>query len=123
MAGVVHVPWYATVFRGDKLEAALQEIAPLALRYGATSYAVHRNRDDPYKMLQMSAFESKQDWERYWNGPDMIRFRAVNQSLYQVPLLYSWATITIEGSIETEGGVQHEGLQTTTGASGTGDMM
>ena len=32
MAGVVHIPWYATVFRGDKLEAALAEIAPLALK-------------------------------------------------------------------------------------------
>jgi hypothetical protein len=123
MAGVVHVPWYATVFRGDKLEAALQEIAPLALRYGATWYAVHRNRDDPYKLLQMSTFESKEDWERYWYGPDMVRFRAVNQSLYQVPLLYSWATVTVEGGIGTEGGVGHAELQTATGASGTGDMM
>ena len=26
-AGVVHIPWYATVFRGDKFEAALLEIA------------------------------------------------------------------------------------------------
>ena len=99
MAGVTHVPWYATVFRGDKLEAAIAEIAPVALRYGATWYAVHRNRDDAYKILQMSAFESKSDWERYWNGPEMIRFRAVNQSLYQVPLLYSWGDITVEGAL------------------------
>jgi len=102
MAGVVHVPWYATVFRGDKLAAALQEIAPLALRYGASSYAVHRNRDDPYKLLQMATFESKEDWERYWNGPDMIRFRAVNQSLFQVPLLYSWADVIVEGYLDEE---------------------
>ncbi|MCW3030549.1 MAG: hypothetical protein JWM66_682, partial [Solirubrobacterales bacterium] len=27
MAGVVHVPWYATGFRGDQLEAALADIA------------------------------------------------------------------------------------------------
>ena len=40
MAGVVHIPWYATGFRGDKLEAALAEIAPIALRYGATQ--LHR---------------------------------------------------------------------------------
>jgi hypothetical protein len=100
MAGVVHVPWYATVFRGDKLEAAIAEIAPLALRFGATWYAVHRNRDDAYKILQMSAFESKSDWERYWNGPEMIRFRAVNQSLYQVPLLYSWGDITVQGELD-----------------------
>jgi hypothetical protein len=104
MAGIVHVPWYATVFRGDKLAEALKDIAPVALRYGATSYAVHRNRDDAYKILQMSAFETKPDWERYWNGPEMVRFRAINQSLYQVPLLYSWADVVTEGAL-TEAGL------------------
>ncbi len=38
MAGVVNIPWYVTVFRGDQFEAAMGEIAPLALRYGATGY-------------------------------------------------------------------------------------
>jgi hypothetical protein len=99
MAGVVHVPFYATVFRGDKLEAAVAELAPLALRYGATSYAVHRNRDDSYKILLMVEFDSKSDWERFWNGPDVVRFRAINQSLYQVPLLYSWADVSARGGI------------------------
>ena len=47
-AGVMHIPWYATVFRGDKVAAALVEIAPVALRYGATDYAVYRSRDDRY---------------------------------------------------------------------------
>jgi hypothetical protein len=102
MAGIVHVPWYATVFRGDKLEAALSEMAPIALRYGATSYAVHRNRDDAYKLLQMSAFDTKEQWEAYWYGPEFNRFRAVNQALYQVPILYSWADLVIEGYIEEE---------------------
>ena len=90
MAGVVHVPWYATVWRGDRLEEALGQIAPLALRYGATEYAVHRNRDDPYSMVQMSAFESKLDWERYWDGPDFIAWRTEYSSFYQVPVLYHW---------------------------------
>ena len=48
MAGVVHIPWYATGFRGDSLEAELQRVAPLATRYGATSYDVYRSRDDRY---------------------------------------------------------------------------
>ena len=72
MAGVVHIPWYATVFRGDRLEAALREIAPLALRYGATEYGVYRSRDDAYKFLQWRTFESKLDWERYWTAPEFI---------------------------------------------------
>lgn len=121
MAGVVHVPWYATVFRGDKLEAALAEIAPISLRYGATRYAIHRNRDDAYKLLMMVEFESKSDWERYWNGPEMIRFRAVNQSLYQVPQLYSWADISIEGGIGE--GVEHVGGGTPAGVADSMDVL
>ena len=45
MAGAVHIPWYATGFRGDKLEAAVAEFAALSLRYGASSYSVYRARD------------------------------------------------------------------------------
>ena len=34
-------------------------MAPLALRYGATQYSVHRSRDDRYKITQMAWFETK----------------------------------------------------------------
>ena len=33
--GTVVIPWYATGFKGDAIEAALNEVAPVALRYGA----------------------------------------------------------------------------------------
>ena len=36
MAGTVIVPWYATGFRGNAFEAALNEVAAAALRYGAS---------------------------------------------------------------------------------------
>ncbi len=90
MPGVVHIPWYATVFRGDKLAAAVCEVAPLALRYGATQYRVHRSVDDKYKLTQMAWFDSKLDWERYWEGPEMTAFRARCSNMYQVPVLYVW---------------------------------
>jgi|SRR3954452_8622591 len=99
MAGVVHVPFYATVFRGDRLEAALAEIAPMALRYGASSYAVHRNRDDRYRILFMAAFENKVDWDRFWAGPEFTHFRVANSSYYQVPVVYTWNDVTIEGAM------------------------
>ena len=73
MAGVVHIPWYATGFRGDELEAALAEIAPVALRYGARSYAVYRYRDDRYKFLQMAEFERKDRLGALLDGPGVHR--------------------------------------------------
>jgi len=101
-AGSVHIPWYATGFRADRLDQGLAQIAPVAIRYGATSYAVYRYRDDRYKFLQVATFEDKIDWERYWGGPEFTRFRTVNQSFYQVPVLYQWADISVEGALPTD---------------------
>jgi hypothetical protein len=90
MSGSVHVPFYATVFRGDKLHAAIEEIAAVSMHYGATEWSVYRYRDDAYKLLLSVDFDSKEDWDRYWNGPEFVDFRIANQSYYQVPLLYGW---------------------------------
>ena len=98
--GVVHIPWYATLFRGDKFEVALQEIAPVALRYGATEYQVYRARDDQYKFLQMAHFEDKMDFERYWLGEEFVGWRADYSSWYQVPVLYAWQDIVIKGALD-----------------------
>ena len=75
MAGVIHIDWYATVLRQESFAAEVAAVAPLALRYGATQYSVHRSRDDRYKITQMAWFESKQDWYSYWEGLEMIEFR------------------------------------------------
>ena len=97
--GTVIVPWYATGFRADGLEAALNEIAPLALRYGASAYAVYRYRDDRYKFQQFATFEREVDWERYWEGREMTDFRARHSGWYQVPVLYGWWDLTASGSL------------------------
>ena len=99
MAGVVHIPWYVTLFRGDQFADAMQEIAPLALRYGATEYSVYRSRDDAYKFLQMATFQEKADFERYWYGEDFALWRADHSSWYQVPVLYAWNDLVARGGI------------------------
>jgi hypothetical protein len=101
MAGVVHIPWYATLFRGDKLAAAVREVAAVSLRYGATQYRVHRSREDAYRILQMMWFESRLDWERYWEGPEMVAFRADWLGKYQVPVVYAWHDELVQDVIES----------------------
>jgi hypothetical protein len=100
--GVVHVAWYATVLRGDKFEAALAEIAPIALRYGATAYSVFRGRDDSYRFLQTASFDDRLDWERYWAGPEFVDFRANTSSWYQVPVVPYWTDLVVSGALEAE---------------------
>jgi hypothetical protein len=66
------------------------EHAPLALRYGATQFAVHRSQEDRYKILEMLWFEDKRDWYRFWEGPEMIAFRRRHVAHYQIPVTYIW---------------------------------
>jgi hypothetical protein len=102
MAGTVIVPWYATGFRADGFEEALNEIASVALRYGASSYAVYRSKDDRYRFQQLAHFDRHVDWERFWDGPEMIDFRVRHSSWYQIPVLYGWWDRTAGGAVNGE---------------------
>ena len=102
MAGVVHIPYYATILRQDALTEEVTRVAPLALRYGATKYAVHRSNDDRYKILQMAWFESKADWYRYWEGPEMTAFRRRNSAHFQILLTYVWHEEVVAGELGPE---------------------
>lgn len=93
------VQWYATGFRGDAFEEALNDAASIAMRYGAISYAVYRSREDRYKFQQLAHFESHLDWERYWESPEMNRFRALAMGWYQVPIQYAAWDRTAHGEI------------------------
>jgi hypothetical protein len=99
MADLMVVSWYATILRQNKFAEDVAEIAPLVLRYGATQYRVHVNNDDRYKITQMSWFAQKSDWYRYWDGPEMIEFRARNLGRYQVPVGYAWADEIAVGAL------------------------
>jgi hypothetical protein len=102
MADLVTVKWYATLFRKDAFAADVARVAPLALRYGATQYAVHIDSDDRYRITQFTWVASKTDWYRYWDGPEMIEFRARNMGRYQVPIPYNWADEIAAGSLGPE---------------------
>ena len=108
--GLVTVPWYANVFRGDKLEIALAELVPVAARYGATAYGLWRGLDDRYAFQQWAAFPEKLMWERYWDGEEMVNFRIECSSWYQVPLVYHWHDVVVEGSLAAGGAGVVSGL-------------
>ena len=108
MAGVVHIDWYATVLRQETFAVEVAYVAPLALRYGATQYSVHRSRDDRYKIVQMAWFESKRDWYRYWEGPEMVELRSRNGAHYQIPVNYVWYDELAAGALGPEVEVEPE---------------
>jgi hypothetical protein len=102
MADLVYVNWYATVLRQDYLAGEVARVAPLALRYGATQYHVDVNNDDRYKINQLTWVPDKTSWYRYWDGPEMIEFRARNIGKYQIPIVYAWADEIASGALGPE---------------------
>ena len=100
MAGIVHIPWYATGFRGDALQNALADVTQTSQRYGGSAWFVHRSRDDRYKFLQAIEFETKHDFERWWHGQEMVDFRVICSGWYQIPVIYVWHDLVSEGRIE-----------------------
>jgi hypothetical protein len=99
MAGVVHLAFYATGFRGDDIEAALVQLAPISLRYGAKRYEVFRSRDDRYKFLTSFEFDTKGEWDAFWFGAEFTDMRGACSSWYQVPLLYVWQDLVAVGEL------------------------
>jgi hypothetical protein len=97
MAVVFNVPWYATGFRGDRFAQALEEIAPVALRYGAFDWAVYRYADDRYKFIQIATIEDAAAYTLYWNGPEFAAWRADHSGWYQVPVVYTPMTLVASG--------------------------
>ncbi len=97
--GVVHLPFYATGFRGDDLQFALELIAPMSTNYGAKRYEVFRQREDRYKFLMAIVFEAHHDWDAFWFGEEFTEMRAACSGWYQVPLLYVWNDRVADGTV------------------------
>jgi hypothetical protein len=50
----------------------------------------------------MAWFESRQDWYRYWESPEMIEFRRRNSGKYQIPIVYVWHDELSSGALGPE---------------------
>jgi hypothetical protein len=87
---VVVITWVANPFRGDMFEAAWAPAAAAVTKYGARAWAFARSKDDPLTFMQIAAFDSKLDFERYWYAEEIAEARVKAAGWYQVPILPVW---------------------------------
>lgn len=92
-----HVSFYATGLRGDDLSVALDQLAPIASRYGASHWSVHRSTDDLYKFLLVVNFSDKIGFQKFWYGDEAVDFRAGMAGAFQNPVVYVPHEITVSG--------------------------
>ncbi|HLI33128.1 MAG TPA: hypothetical protein VKU89_10380 [Solirubrobacteraceae bacterium] len=109
MSETIIIPWYATGLRADELAGALERLAPTALRYGASDYALYRSLEDLYRFQQLATFSRHEDFDRYWEGPEMTDFRTIYSGCFQVPVLYGPWQRTTAGRLTLEQATVAEG--------------
>jgi hypothetical protein len=98
---VVMVRWVANPFRGDRFHELWAPVAERVLDYGAKAYAFMRLREDQSVFTQLSFFDEKLEWERYWLSEEVSDARIQLAGLYQVPVLPQWYSLEGFGSVAT----------------------
>ena len=97
---LVEVNCIVNPFRGDRFEQAWRPHAESALDYGASSYAFLRSKDDRLHFRQLSYFDERLDWDRYWLSEEISEARAELSGWYQVPILPTWHSVVDKGTRE-----------------------
>ena len=94
---LVHIPWAANPFRGDKFAEGWAAAAELVLDYGAVSWGFYRSLDGRLDFIQEAVFPSKAHWERYWYSEELAEIRVQLQGYFNVPVLPELYEIVGEG--------------------------
>ena len=102
VAGVVHIPWYATGFRGDRLEAALARDRARGAALRRDDYA----STAPGRPLQVPADRRTSRPSATGSATGTARSSPTSASdhsgWYQVPVLYVWNDLVTSGSVVAE---------------------
>jgi hypothetical protein len=94
---LVHIPWAANPFRGDKFAEVWAPAAEMVLDYGAISWGFYRNIDGRLDFIQEAVFPSKAHFERYWYSEAIAEKRTELQGYFNVPVLPEFYEIVGEG--------------------------
>ena len=96
---IVMITWHTNPLRGDRFEDAWRPAAAAAIDYGASYWALLRSKDYPLDFVQLAAFATKTDFERYWYSEEVSEARAEGIGLYQIPVVPQWLRAVDAGRI------------------------
>lgn len=87
------IAWEAAPFRGDRFEDLWIPIAEKVLDYGAVGHSFLRSDDDPRLFTQLSYWNDRLGWDRYWYSADVIAARERGSGIYAVPVVPQWGRV------------------------------
>lgn len=99
MAKCVEIQWNVTPFRSDEFLEIWEPHAAAVIDFGARGYSLLRSLEDTLIVTQLAYFETKDEWEAYWNSDRLIAARRAVSGMHQVPVVYAWQEIVTEGAV------------------------
>jgi hypothetical protein len=90
---VVYIEWHITPFRADRWYEIWEPAAARAMAFGAKSWSLTRNVEDPLHFRQASVWENHDDWELYWYSDEIAAERERAVSYYAKPVLPVWHSL------------------------------
>jgi hypothetical protein len=87
---VVYIDWHITPFRAERWYEIWEPAAARAMAFGAKGWSLTRNVEDPLHFRQGSAWDNREDFERYWYSNELAELREQAINYYNKPLLPVW---------------------------------
>jgi heme-degrading monooxygenase HmoA len=100
---VNYVEWHIHPFRADRWLEIWRPALDRALAFGARASYLTRNVDDPLHFRQVSVWESKDDFERFWASDDVAALREEAFNYFNKPVVSVWHSMTVEAVPGEEG--------------------
>jgi hypothetical protein len=93
MAEVCYIDWHVTPFRADRFIEVWRPAAGRAMAFGAKSWSLTRNTEDPLHVRQSAVWERREDFERYWYSEEISAAREQLINYYSIPILPVWHSL------------------------------
>ena len=97
---VNYIDWHVTPFRADRWLAIWEPALDRALALGARVSYITRDIDDPLHFRQVSIWEEKADFERYWYSDEISALRQNAMTYFHKPVLPSWHSLAAAAAVE-----------------------
>ncbi len=99
---VNYIEWRTHPFRSDRWLEIWRPALERALAFGASACYLTRNVDDPLHFRQVTIWDDREDFERYWASNEVSALRQEALSYYNKPVLMVWHSMTAETGEPTQ---------------------
>ena len=99
-----YIDWHVTPFRADRWMEIWRPALDRALAFGARASFIGRAIDDPLLFRQVSLWEDRADFERYWYSEEISSLREAAISYYHKPVLPTWHSLVEDAALRSTNG-------------------